>query len=71
MQSQESMFTNGPILDQCGWYGEEEGMESILRGVIKADEMEKDYPQFGREGVEFIKALRYVKDDKGKKNRTI
>ena len=67
MQSKESMFTNGPILDQCGWYGEEEGMESILRGVIKAEEMEKDYPQFGREGVEFIKALRYVKDDKGKK----
>jgi hypothetical protein len=65
IQSKESMFTNGRLLKQCGWYGEEDGMETLLRGLLEAEEMEKDYPQFGREGVEFIRALRYVKDEEG------
>ena len=59
------MFTKGPILEQCGWYGEGEGMESILKGLLVVDKMEEDHPQFGREGVEFMKALRYTKDEKG------
>ena len=63
MQSKESMFTNGPILDTCGWYGEGEGMEDLLRGSVNTGLMAKDYPQFGIEGAEFIKALQYVKDD--------
>jgi hypothetical protein len=67
IQSKDSMFTNGSLLKQCSCYGEGEGMESLLRGLIDAESMEQEYPQFGKEGVEFIKALRYVKDEDGKK----
>ena len=59
LQSNESMFTNGPILDQVGWYGNEEGMEKILRGLLSAETMGDHYPQYGQEGVEFLRALRY------------
>ena len=65
MQSSESMFTNGPILDKCGWYGEEAGMETILRGLLKVEEVAAEYPQYGQEGLEFLKALRYSTDKKG------
>ena len=66
MQSQDSMFTNGPILDMCGWYGEGEGMEILLRGLDDVDNIKKDYPQYGEEGAAFIKALRNVKDEEGR-----
>jgi ribonuclease HI len=66
MQSENSMFTNGQILNECGWYGEEEGMEKLLQGTLNAEEIKTEYPQFGQEGVEFIKALRYAKDKDGK-----
>ena len=66
MQSKNSMFSKGPIMDMCGWYGEGEGMESILRGTVDIDNISKDYPQYGQEGAEFLKALRYVKDEDGK-----
>jgi hypothetical protein len=65
MQSKSSMFTTGKVLDMCGWYGEEEGMEDILRGVIDHDLIAKDYPQFGEEGAAFLKALQYAKDEEG------
>ena len=58
MQSRNSMFTEGPVLNLCGWYGEEEGMEAILRGTLNIEELASDYPHYGREGVEFLKALR-------------
>ena len=63
LQSNESMFTKGPLLDLCGWYGKEEGMESILQGMLDTTKIEEDYPQFGKEGVEFMKALRYKEKD--------
>ena len=66
LQSNESMFTKGPLLDRVGWYGDDEGMESILRGMLKAEDMEEHYPQYGKEGVEFMRALRYKTDDNEK-----
>ena len=59
------MFTNGPILEKCGWYGKEEGMKTILRGLLKVAEVAAEYPQYGQEGLEFLKALRYSTDKKG------
>ena len=59
------MFTNGPLLEKCGWYGEGEGMEELLRGLLEVDNLSKDYPQFGVEGNKFLKALRYVKGENG------
>ena len=67
MQSKNSMFSKGPLLDLCGWYGNEEGMEAILKGLIDVEDMATSYPEYGREGIEFLRALRYKKDDKGKK----
>ena len=66
-QSKDSMFAKGPILENCGWYGEEEGMEKILEGMLNVNEMAKEYPEFGQEGVAFLNALRYRKDKDGKK----
>ena len=65
MQSKNSMFTKGPLLDLCGWYGEDEGMEAILKGLLPIDEISKEYPQYGKEGAEFLKALRYKEDKNG------
>ena len=65
MQSKDAMFTKGPLLDRCGWYGEEEGMEIILNGLLDAETTGEDYPQYGKEGVEFLKALRYAKEEDG------
>ena len=65
MQSKDAMFTQGPLLEQCGWYGEEEGMESLLRGMLDVNELAKEYPQYGQEGLEFLKALRYTKKKDG------
>ena len=62
IQSNDSMFTKGPILDLCGWYGNEDGMEEILQGMLDVDKTKDDYPQFGREGIEFLNALRYKKE---------
>ena len=64
LQSKDSMFTNGPMLDLCGWYGKEEGMETILRGMLDVETIKEDYPQFGQEGVEFLRALRYKNGSK-------
>ena len=64
--SQHSMFSKGPILDKCGWYGEGKGIEEILNGMLDCDEIGKSYPEFGLEGVEFLRALRYEKNEKGK-----
>ena len=66
MQSKESMFTNGPLLEKCGWTGEEEGMEELLQGLLDVNELSKEYPQYGKEGLEFLKALRYKKNEEGK-----
>ena len=65
LQSNDSMFSTGPMLDTCGWYGDDEGMEKVLRGLLNVDAMEDEYPQFGKEGVEFLRALRYTKDKDG------
>ena len=65
--SQSSMFSKGPILDKCGWYGEEQGIEDLLNGLLDCEEMGKAYPEFGNEGVEFLRALRIKKDKNGKK----
>ena len=65
LQSNDSMFMKGMLLDKCGWYGKDEGMEDILQGLLNVDEVKREYPQYGKEGVEFIKALRYTKDDNG------
>ena len=69
VQSNESMFTTGSMLDRCGWYGNEEGMESVLQGLLNEEEIKAEYPQYGSEGVEFLKALRYTKNDKGEKTK--
>ena len=66
LQSKDSMFSHGPILEKCGWYGEGEGMENILQGILNVDDLASSYPEYGREGVEFLKALRYTTDSKGK-----
>ena len=65
LQSNDSMFMKGPLLDKCGWYGKDEGMEEVLQGLLNVDDIEREYPEYGREGVEFIKALRYTKDENG------
>ena len=65
VQSNDSMFTKGTMLDRCGWHGNDEGMESVLQGLLNEDEIKKDYPQYGTEGVEFLKALRYKRDKNG------
>ena len=65
VQSNDSMFTKGTMLDRWGWYGNNEGMESVLQGLLNEDEIKKYYPQYGMEGVEFLRALRYKKDKKG------
>ena len=41
---QSSMFSKGPILDKCGWYGEEKGIEELLNGVLDCEKMGKAYP---------------------------
>ena len=69
VQSNDSMFTTGPMLERCGWYGNEEGMETVLQGLLNEEDIKKEYPQYGREGVEFLKALRYTKDDKGDRTK--
>ena len=51
MQSQEAMFTTGPLLQECGWYGEGEGMDKILEGMLDVKSISKAYPQFGKEGL--------------------
>ena len=66
MQSKDAMFTKGPLLEKCGWYGEESGMEDLLRGLLDTDTMAKEYPEFGKEGIEFLRALRYKKTEEGK-----
>ena len=66
-QSKESMFAKGPILEKCGWYGEEDGMEKILEGMLNVKELALAYPEFGQEGEAFLNALRYKKDNDGKK----
>ena len=65
MQSNNSMFSNGPLLEECGWYGKEEGMEKILKGQTNVEEMASNYPHYGQEAVEFLKALRYRTDENG------
>ena len=70
MQSKNSMFTTGPVMDMCVWYGEGEGMEELLRGTFDIDNIAKDYPQFRKEGSEFLKAIQYVKDDEGNEVET-
>ena len=67
MQSKEAMFTNGPLLEKCGWYGEEDGMEDLLEGLLDVENIANHYPQYGREGLEFLKALRYAKNEEGEK----
>ena len=69
LQSQDSMFSNGPMLDKCGWYGNDEGMEEVLKGVLNAETMAREYPKYGREGVEFLKALRYTRDEEGNQTK--
>ena len=66
-QSKDSMFAKGPILEKCGWYGEEDGMDKILQGMIDAKELASAYPEYGEEGEAFLNALRYKKDKDGKK----
>ena len=61
------MFAKGPILEKCGWYGEEDGMDKILQGMIDAKELASAYPEYGEEGEAFLNALRYKKDKDGKK----
>ena len=35
LQSKEAMFTNGPLSEECRWYGEEEeGVKLLLRGIL-------------------------------------
>ena len=65
--SKSSMFSKGPILDKCGWYGEESGITDLLSGALDCEELGKAYPEFGLEGVEFLKMLRYETDETGKK----
>ena len=65
-QSKDSMFAKGPILENCGWYGEGEGMEKILEGMLNVEEVAAEYPEYAKEGVAFLKALRYTKDEDGK-----
>ena len=65
MQSKDSMFSKGPLLKKCGWYGEEDGMEQLLRGMLDVEEIAEDYPEYGKEGIAFLNALRYTKDEKG------
>ena len=66
MQSKDAMFTKGPLLEHCGWYGEEDGMESLLRGLLDVENLAQSYPEYGREGLEFLKALRYAKMEDGR-----
>ena len=63
LQSNESMFAKGTLLERVGWYGDDEGMETILRGMLNVENMGEEYPQYGREGIEFLRALRYKKDE--------
>ena len=65
MQSQEAMFTTGPLLDACGWYGEQGGMEKILEGMLDVENTAGAYPQYGKEGLEFLRALRYKTNEDG------
>ena len=65
--SKSSMFSKGTILEKCGWYGEENGIVELLTGVTNCEEMGKEYPEFGEEGVEFLRALRYDTDTTGKR----
>ena len=38
--SQSSMFSKGPILDKCGWYREEQGIEDlVLNGMLDCEEI--------------------------------
>ena len=63
--SKSSMFSRGPLLDKCGWYGEQNGIQEILTGMMDCEEMGKHYPEFGLEGVEFLKALKYETNEDG------
>ena len=63
--SQHSMFSKGPVLEKCGWYGEGDGIDNILNGMIDCEEVGKKYPEFGTEGVEFLRALRHDRNEKG------
>ena len=65
--SKASMFTRGSMLDKVGWYGEEDGINELLEGVIDCREVSKEYPEFGQEGEEFLRALR-MKDNREEEN---
>ena len=65
LQSNDSMFTTGSMLETCGWYGDDEGMEKVLKGLLDVEKIEDEYPQYGKEGVEFLRALTYTKDKDG------
>ena len=44
------MFTNGPILDMCRWYGEGKGMEILLQGMDDVDNIKKTTHITGKKG---------------------
>ena len=55
---QSRASAHGPLLEKCGWYGEGPGLDELLDGLIDVDTMGKHYPEFGKEGKEFLRALR-------------
>ena len=64
--SKSSMFARGDLLDKVGWYGEQDGINELLDGVIDCKKMSKEYPEFGVEGEQFLKALRLPNITNGK-----
>ena len=57
------MFSHRPLLERCGWHGEGPGLDELLEGMIDGELMGESYPIIGKEGIEFLKALR--KTNKG------
>ena len=64
-QSEKSILSRGPLLDKCGWFAEDEGVEAILSGLLDTDTLSKEYHEFPREAKAFMNAMRRATDDEG------
>ncbi len=56
-QSDNSVFSQPPVLDHCGWFAEHEGVQQLLDGLLDTVQLGSQYPHFPREATAFLQAL--------------
>ena len=64
-QSDQSILSRGPVLEKCGWYAENEGVEEMLSGILDTVNLSEDYQEFPKEANAFMKAMKRATDKDG------